>query len=355
MTDLNDPHSVNDTLICHLLITPQRQVVSEQNQEILHVDTPDPIAIDPLRRWDKARRAQGRPPTLQEFIEAYWLGFGCVRWLAGIASFYSCKVCGKLIVEPELASHAEHCTFAVERKENNIPDPPEEIYLCPDEECGFWSTEYTDIRAPHRSKGIKGTHHSHSFILEDDPDIILDLWMRRYPQQVREISRCRLCKTEIGSGPPALDHFVQHHVETYSRNDILGELLNSKDPVRRKHLTEHICQTLNNRKNHELLVVFSPSFQRVYREQIAPAESRGVTTPDSLFKSKWVENMLDVISSYCDIHSPFGSGVNSPQSFDQSPALRISAKRPPISSLVNSHNAMKIQIGNLLRRLSGVK
>ena len=352
MAGTTDQSATDAVLICRLVVAPGRRVVFSRDQEEHYVDSLDAVVIPPLQLWDRARRAQGRPPTFEEFLEAYWIGFGCLRWLVGLSRFHVCAGCGKFITESELSTHAEHCAMATESHNSNVPDPPEEIYLCPDEECGFWSTNYPDIRAPHRSKAHGGTHSSQSFILEDDADVILDLWMRRYPSRVVEVRRCRICDGKLSLGRSLLDHFVKHHTTAYSGDDICGKLITGTDISEKKMLRDLICRTSRERGSRELVVVFSPSLQRVYREKIVSAR-RPVGAAGSVpGKENWVEKIVGVMDGYFDAHHPSRSTVDVSRFSNRFPAMRISPGRPATYSQVSSCSAMKIRVPALLRILS---
>jgi hypothetical protein len=353
MTGTTDQSGAGDILICHLLATSAGRASPSRDHENHYVDSFDPIAIPPLRQWDKARRAQGRPPTFEEFLEAYWVGLGCLRWLVGLSRFYVCEGCGELMTESELPSHAARCATVTETQEARIPDPPEEIYRCPDEECGFWSTEYTDIRAPHRSKAHGGMHSSHSFILEDDADTILDLWLQRHSTRVMEVCRCRLCEAGLSPGRSALDHFLKHHATAYTGDDLWKKVITRTNLPGKKFLCDLICRTLRERGIRELSVVFSPSLQRAYRENIVSGQIPIRLAGSVLSKDKWIDNVVDVIDSYFESHLPSHSAVDVSHVSNRPAAQRLSRGQLVTHSPVNSYRSVKIWIRFLFRLLSG--
>ena len=352
MLNSTEPSRADSTLICHLIVAPQQQYPLQKNQRVHFVDSLHPLAIAPLRAWDRIRRAEGRPPTLEEFLEAYWLGFGFLRWLAGLGEFFKCGKCNQWIEKKDLATHAERCALTVTQRENVIPDPPEEIYLCPDEECGYWDTGYTKIRAPHRSKAHGGTHISQSFILENDPDVILDLWMRRYNSGVRDIFRCELCDTTISDSTAALKHFLEHHTTALSQDDVWGQLIASKERQAERTLADALAGRIREQGIEELIVAFSPSFQRNYRDVIARGNLAVANDADFSGSLKWAKPAQRLIDAYLAMNRSSQYTSDAGPSFKSAPAVPLTGKRCPIRSQTGRTSTMKIRVRDLIHQFS---
>jgi len=341
----------SNSLICRLVVSPARK--SEGDPTLTFVDSFDPISVPFLRQWDKTRRAQGRAPAFEEVLEAYWVGFGFLRWLAGLSLFFLCEGCGIPVMEKDLEDHAEKCIAKKESHETPIPDPPEEIYLCPDEECHFWSTEYTDIRAPHPSKAHGGEHTSHSFILEDDPDVILDLWLKRHSSRVIESYVCRVCRAKLSPGRALIQHFAERHTTPLTSDDILGKLLTGNDPSEKKRWRDLLCNLVEDSRILETTVIFSPSLRRVYRDHIV--SGRGSVSRGPVGHDKWIDRLCDVVEDYFGAHKTSGSVVNAGKPRETAFAVRIPPGRPPAIAQISTYGAVKIRPRTLLNRLSQSK
>ncbi|HPA46248.1 MAG TPA: hypothetical protein PK395_10835 [bacterium] len=352
MPNSTEPLQADSALICHLIVAQQQQYSLQRNQRVHFVDALHPLAIAPLREWDRTRRAEGRPPALEEFLEAYWLGFGFLMWLAGFGEFFKCGKCYQWIEKRDLATHAERCALAVTQRENVIPDPPEEIYLCPDEECGFWDTEYTKIRAPHRSKAHGGTHISQSFILEDDPDVILDLWMQRYTSEVRDIFRCELCDTTISDSAAALEHFLERHTTPLAQDDIWGRLIAPKDRETEQILADALSRRIQKQGIEELIVAFSPSFQRIYRDVIARGNPAVANDADFSGILRWAKPAQLLIDAYQAMSRSPQYALDAGPSSKSAPAVPFPGKKCPIRSQTGHTSTMKIRLCDLIHQFS---
>lgn len=344
-----DDSASKNAMICRLVVSPARR--SEIAHSLTFVDSFDPLSIPFLQRWDKTRRAQGRPPGFEEVLEAYWVGFGFLQWLAGLSTFYHCEGCGNAVARKELEAHAEECLARKETRETQIPDPPEEIYMCPDDECGFWSTQYTDIRAPHRSKAHGGEHTSHSFILEDDPDVILDLWLKRHSTRILESYTCRVCGKKLSPGRALVEHFAERHATLLSPEDILGKILTGSGPAEKTQWKNLLCDVLEKENRSELTVVFSPSLQRIYRDHVV--SSRGASVAfGSGETEKWIDRICDVVEDYFRAHDVSGSAVDVGKSREKFFAVRAAPGRPPAIAQISMYGAIKIRPRSLINRLS---